>query len=211
MPRRPPFDYRVLANTDAGRLTSFFPVYADWCGPCKAIAPHYESLSEQLSRPNKITFTKINTDKQTELSQAYGVSVMPTFMIFKNARVVQTIKGAEWKKLSEVVKKLANEASAVGDAGVGGFGGGSTSGGMWLGATLPRGYRDVTDQVDLKGLELLNCDAAFGSVRTLFDAQKPSALDAGKGKGEYTSGFADRSLTNSSCSQRRLRQGLGEK
>ena len=132
-------------------------------------------------------------------------------MIFKNARVVQTIKGADWKKLSEVVKKLANEASAVGDAGSGGFGGASTSGGIWLGAGLPRGYRDVTDQVDLKGLELLNCDAALGSVRTLFEAQKPSALDAGKGKGEHISTFVDMALTNSSCSQRRLQQGLGEK
>jgi hypothetical protein len=108
-------------------------------------------------------------------------------MVFKNARNVQTIKGAEPKKLQEVVKKLANEANAVGDAGAGGFGEGSMSGGMWSGAALPRGYRDVTDQVDVKGLELLNCDAAFGSVRTLFDGQKPSVLDSGKGKGEHTS------------------------
>ena len=111
---------------------------------------------------------------------------MPTFMIFKNARNVQTITGADPKKLSEVVKKLANEANAVGDAGASGFGEGSTGGSMWLGAALPKGYRDVTDQVDTKELELLNCDAAFGSVRTLFDGQKPSALGSGKGSGEQT-------------------------
>jgi hypothetical protein len=111
---------------------------------------------------------------------------MPTFMVFKNARNVQTIKGStEYKKLSEVVKKLANEANAVGDAGASGFGEASMSGTMWLGAALPRGYRDVTDQVDIKGLELLNCDAGFGSVRTLFDGQKPSALSSGKEKGEH--------------------------
>jgi thioredoxin len=166
--------------------SSSFAVYADWCGPCKQIAPLYEQLSAQLSNPNKITFTKINVDRQTELSQAYGITAMPTFMVFKNARAVQTIKGnTEYKKFSEVVKKLANEANAVDNAGAGGFGEASSSGIMWLGAALSRGYRDVTDQVDIKGLELLNCDAAFGSVRTLFDGQKPSALDSGSRKGEH--------------------------
>ena len=48
-------------------------VYADWCGPCKAIAPVYEKLASQLSRPNHITFTKVNGDEQTELAQAYSV------------------------------------------------------------------------------------------------------------------------------------------
>lgn len=57
------------------KLTDFrIPVYADWCGPCKAIAPVYDSLSTQLSRPNHITFTKINGDEQQALAQAYFVS-----------------------------------------------------------------------------------------------------------------------------------------
>lgn len=49
-------------------------VYADWCGPCKQIAPIFEQLSEKLSRPNQITFIKINTDEQQEVAQEYGVS-----------------------------------------------------------------------------------------------------------------------------------------
>ncbi len=104
-------------------------------------------------------------------------------MIFKNARNVQTIKGADPRKLSDVVKRLANEANAVGDAGSGGFGEASSSGSTWLGADIPRGYGDVTDQVDIKGLELLNFDGAFGTVRTLFDGKKPSGLRSGKDKG----------------------------
>ena len=78
---------------------------------------------------------------------------MPTFMIFKNARVAQTIRGADPKKLNDAVKKLANEANGTGDAGAGGFAEPST-GTMWLGADLPKGYKDVTDQIDLKGLEV---------------------------------------------------------
>lgn len=51
-----------------------FVVYADWCGPCKAIAPLYEQLSAQLSRPKILTFTKVDTDKQKEIAESYSVT-----------------------------------------------------------------------------------------------------------------------------------------
>ena len=144
--------------------------YADWCGPCKQIAPIYEQLSAQLSRPNKITFTKINTDEQQELASSYGVTAMPTFMIFKNARRTETIQGADPRRLSAAVKKLAEEASRVGMED-----GGETASGsrMWLGADLPRGYVDCTSQVDVTGLELLNWESSYGNARTLFQGSKP--------------------------------------
>ena len=107
---------------------------------------------------------------------------MPTFIIFKNARVSTRITGADPKKLSEAVKKLAAEANAAGDAGAAGFGEASTNGDTWIGASLPKGYKDVTDTVDVKGLDLLNCDSDFGNARTLFDTRKPSAADGTKGK-----------------------------
>lgn len=44
------------------------------CAPCKAIAPLYEQLASQLSRPNKITFTKVDTDRQKDIVQSYGIS-----------------------------------------------------------------------------------------------------------------------------------------
>ena len=109
---------------------------------------------------------------------------MPTFMIFKNKQVVQTIRGADPRKLSDVVKKLAAEAESDGSAASGGFGEASGSIEVWLGSDLPKGYRDVTDQVDLRGLDLLNADSNFGSARTLFDRSKPSVLDSGKGKSQ---------------------------
>lgn len=55
-----------------------------------------------------------------------------------------------------------------------------------MGAGLPRGYNDVTDQVDVRGLDLLNSDSDFGGVRTLFDSTQPSTLAMGKGKGAAT-------------------------
>lgn len=142
--------------------------YADWCGPCKQIAPVYEQLSAQLSRPNKITFTKINTDRQQELAQAYGVTAMPTFMIFKNGRRTESIQGANMPALSSAIKKVADEANKVDSSA-----GESSSGKYWLGATLPKNYSDVTDQVDVRGLELLNFDGDKGGPRTLFKETKP--------------------------------------
>ena len=106
---------------------------------------------------------------------------MPTFLIFKNKQVVDTIQGADPRKLSDAVKKLAAEADSDGSSASGGFGEASGSG-QWLGANLPRGYEDVTDQVDVRGLDLLNADSDFGNARTLFDSSKPSALGSGKGK-----------------------------
>jgi thiol-disulfide isomerase/thioredoxin len=55
-------------------LTATGTVYADWCGPCKAIAPMYEQLATQLSRPNQITFAKVNVDQQQEIARVYGVT-----------------------------------------------------------------------------------------------------------------------------------------
>lgn len=148
----------------------------------------YEQLATQLSRPNRITFTKINVDDQKELASAYGVTAMPTFMIFKNARVVSTIQGADPRKLTEAVKKLAAEAQSDGSNTASGFGDSGSSGSMWLGAGLPKGYGDITDQVDIRGIDLLNCDTDFGPARTLFDSSKPSGGSSAEGKGKAAAG-----------------------
>ncbi|KAF7878850.1 hypothetical protein EAF04_000053 [Stromatinia cepivora] len=169
-----PAEFSNLLKTSKIVVTDF---YADWCGPCKAIAPIYEQLSAQLSRPNKITFTKVNVDNQTEIASTYSVTAMPTFMIFKEGKQVEKVQGADPKKLQDIVKKLAAEADDSGDSSSG-FASGS---GNWRTGALPKGYSDVTDQVDIKGLELLNADSEFGGVRTLVDTNKPSALSKGKG------------------------------
>lgn len=105
-------------------------------------------------------------------------------MIFKDKQAVSTIQGANTQKLSEAINKLAAEAESDGS---GGFGEAGGSGSGWVGASLPRGYSDVTDQVDIKGLDLLNLDSDCGNARTLFDATKPSSLENTKGKGKPSS------------------------
>ena len=77
--------------------------------------------------------------------------------------------------------KLAAEATNDSSSG---FGEASSSSAFWLGAAEPRGYADVTSEVDVRGLDLLNADSNFGGSRTLFEGKKPSALVSGKGKGK---------------------------
>ncbi|KAH0563316.1 hypothetical protein GP486_002109 [Trichoglossum hirsutum] len=162
--------------------------YAEWCGPCKVIAPMYESLSARLSRPGKITFAKVDVDRQQGIALKYEVTTTPTFLVFKKGAVVSTLQGADPTKLAEAVQKLAAEAGSLNSDGSSSGGFTKTSGesaGMWIGLDLPRGYSDVTEQVDVKGLDLLNSDSKFGGARTLFDQRKPSGrsgIEKGKGK-----------------------------
>ena len=119
---------------------------------------------------------------------------MPTFMVFKKAQPVTTIRGANQAALADAVKKLAAEADS--STGAGGFGdagasGSRSTGSGWLGRPAPRGYSDVTDQVDVRGLDLLNADSAFGDARGLFATAKPTSLadgGGGKGKGKAAAG-----------------------
>ncbi|KAJ3527180.1 hypothetical protein NM208_g10830 [Fusarium decemcellulare] len=162
------------------RLTPAIPlVYADWCGPCKQIAPIYERLSASLSRENVVTFVKINSDEQGELSQAYSVSALPTFLVFREGKVIEKVQGADPRKLQSVIQNLAAEVESLNEGAASGSGSGS--GADWKGAEIPRGYSDITDQIEVRDLELLNADEDAGSVRVLFDSSKPSALNNGKG------------------------------
>jgi hypothetical protein len=135
-----------------------------------------------LSRPNIATFVKVNTegDRSKEVAQAYAVTSLPTFIIFRDGKVVDKVKGADPGKLRSILEKLGNEIETAGEAGgsssSSGGGSGTGSGMTWMGAEQPRGYSDISDIVDIRGLELLNADSEF-SVRTLFQKAKPSALD----------------------------------
>jgi hypothetical protein len=106
---------------------------------------------------------------------------MPTFIMFKRGRVVSTIRGADPKKLSEAVQKLATEANNMESEG-GEESASAGAAGDWLGASLPRNYGDITDQVSVKDLDLLNRASERGSAKVLFDQSKPSSLGGGKGK-----------------------------
>ncbi|KAL9096172.1 MAG: hypothetical protein Q9165_001695 [Trypethelium subeluteriae] len=113
---------------------------------------------------------------------------MPTFLVFKNGREVSRLRGADPKGLNEAVRKLAQEADSDSSSATGFGEASSASSTTWLGTSLPRSYVDVTDQIDIQGIDLLNVDTALGEARTLFHSSRPSSLAAveggGKGKGK---------------------------
>jgi len=66
--------------------------WAEWCGPCKMIAPALEELSNELGE--KVTVVKINIDENPGVPQKYGVRGVPTLMIFAQGQVAATKVGA---------------------------------------------------------------------------------------------------------------------
>jgi thioredoxin 1 len=64
-------EFQKLISSNTCVVTDF---YADWCGPCKAIAPIFEQLATSHSQPGKLAFAKVNVDNQQEIAQKYGVS-----------------------------------------------------------------------------------------------------------------------------------------
>ena len=77
--------------------------WAEWCGPCKAIAPALEELSEEMN--GKVTIAKVNMDENQNLAMQYGVRSIPTLMMFKGGEPVAVQVGAAPKpKLADWIK-----------------------------------------------------------------------------------------------------------
>jgi thioredoxin 1 len=60
--------------------------YADWCGPCKAMEPVIKDVARAVQGTARVI--KVDIDKSTEAAQAYGVSAVPTFIVFKKGRII---------------------------------------------------------------------------------------------------------------------------
>ncbi|KAJ4292833.1 hypothetical protein N0V88_005491 [Collariella sp. IMI 366227] len=60
--------------------------YADWCPPCRAIAPTFSELADKHSAAGQLAFAKINVDHVDSVALKYGVTSMPTFLFFQNGK-----------------------------------------------------------------------------------------------------------------------------
>ena len=93
-------------NFEKEVLQSELPVlvdfYADWCGPCKMMAPIVEGLAQGYD--GKVKVGKLNIDDEMEIAQQYRVMSIPTFILFKDGKAVETSVGAMSK--DELESKL---------------------------------------------------------------------------------------------------------
>ena len=97
------FDQEVV-QADMVVLVDF---WAEWCGPCKMIAPIVEELAEEYD--GKIKFTKLDVDSNPQSATNFGIRGIPTLLIFNDGRPVDQVVGAVPKS---ALKKRLEEALA---------------------------------------------------------------------------------------------------
>lgn len=82
------FDAEVLKSAEPV-LVDFF---AEWCGPCKAMAPALEQLAQEMK--GKVKVVKLDVDQNPGVTSKYGIRAMPTLMLFKGGKVAAQHVGA---------------------------------------------------------------------------------------------------------------------
>jgi len=86
------FDKEVL-NSDLPVVVDF---WAQWCGPCRAVAPIMDELSNECD--GKVKIGKVNVDDEGELAAKFRIMSIPTVMVFKGGQMVEKIIGARSKE-----------------------------------------------------------------------------------------------------------------
>ncbi len=95
------FEKEIL-QSDIPAMVDF---WATWCGPCYIVAPIVEELAREYA--GKVKIAKMDVDQNRYTPSRYGIRSIPTLILFKNGKVVQTIIGAHPRSIiEEEIKKL---------------------------------------------------------------------------------------------------------
>lgn len=101
-------NFKEAISADGPILVDF---WAQWCGPCRMVAPVLEELAEELQ--GKVRFAKVDVDANQAIAMEYGVQAMPTFILFENGEVKERLMGARPKAAFEsFLDKNAGVATA---------------------------------------------------------------------------------------------------
>ncbi|ORY72559.1 thioredoxin-like protein [Leucosporidium creatinivorum] len=85
--------------------------HATWCGPCHAIAPKYEALSQQY---RDVTFCKVDVDAAADIAKEYSIRAMPTFTFHKGGAKVDEVKGANAAAIEAALRKHSSGGGSQG-------------------------------------------------------------------------------------------------
>lgn len=96
------FDREVI-QSDKLVIVDF---WAEWCGPCKMIAPLLDEIAREL--PDKVKIVKVDVDQEQQLAQKFGIYNIPTLLFFKGGAVREQVVGTAAKKV--LVEKINSHA-----------------------------------------------------------------------------------------------------
>ncbi|HEY0257164.1 MAG TPA: thioredoxin [Candidatus Methylacidiphilales bacterium] len=94
---------REVVQSDKLVIVDF---WAEWCGPCKMIAPLLDEIAREL--PDKVKIVKVNVDQEQQLAQKFGIYNIPTLLFFKGGTVREQVVGTAVKKV--LVEKINSHA-----------------------------------------------------------------------------------------------------
>ncbi len=97
----------LVRVVDEGSGPALIDFWADWCGPCKATAPHFAAAAERYGE--KVTFCKVDTENARELAAAFNIRSLPTLAVLQDGEVVDVHIGAATQK---TIESLADRALA---------------------------------------------------------------------------------------------------
>ena len=95
-------DFNSFMKGEGSNKAIIIDFFAEWCGPCKGIAPFFNDLSEMYKT---IVFAKVDVDKNEDIGDLFGVSSLPTFVLVKNGVEIKKVTGASRSGLEDLVRK----------------------------------------------------------------------------------------------------------